>query len=73
MKASNSAAGSDTLLDGKAKGAIQLGLTEFFIAKRAAYKLKAFWKRHLIETEIREAEAKQQMTAEKEALKEVQK
>ena len=52
----------------RAKGS--LGVTEFFVAKRAAVKLKAFWRRHTEQKQLEEAERKRKELEQKLAVKE---
>ncbi len=51
----------------------QLGVTEFFIAKRAAKKLKAFWRKHQEQKAEEEKQAKDKALEEKEKLKKAEK
>jgi len=44
---------------------LNIGVHAFFVAKRAAVKLKAFWKSHKIQKELEEAEAKKNQLEEK--------
>jgi len=38
--------------DGAKREALNIGVASFFIAKRAAVKLKLYWKKHKIQKEI---------------------